>query len=55
VWRNSELAADLASDDADLPPLIPLSGRNVPFLHVIVADEVFPLNTSYVLMQDAMD
>ncbi|XP_071554218.1 putative nuclease HARBI1 isoform X2 [Temnothorax nylanderi] len=45
VWRNSELAADLASGDADLPPPTPLPGRDVPFPHVIVADEAFPLNT----------
>ncbi|KYN50392.1 hypothetical protein ALC57_00029, partial [Trachymyrmex cornetzi] len=45
VWRNSELAADLASGDADLPLPIPLPGRDVPFPHVIVADEAFPLNT----------
>jgi len=45
VWRNSELAADLASGDADLPPSTPLPGRNVPFPYVIVADEAFPLNT----------
>gem|GEM_PF-2873086 len=45
MWRNSELAADLASGDADLPPPTPLPGRNVPFPHVIVADEAFPLNT----------
>jgi len=42
VWRNSELAVDLASGDADLPP--PLPGRNVPFPYVIVTDEAFPLN-----------
>ncbi|TGZ50292.1 Nuclease harbi1-like protein [Temnothorax longispinosus] len=44
VWRNSELAADLASGDADLPPPTPLPGRDVLFLHVIVVDETFPLN-----------
>lgn len=39
------MAADLASGDADLPPPTPLPGREVPFPHVIVADEAFPLNT----------
>lgn len=45
VWKNSELAADLASGDANLPPPTALPGRNVPFPYVIVADEAFPLNT----------
>ncbi|TGZ51506.1 Nuclease harbi1-like protein [Temnothorax longispinosus] len=45
VWRNSELASDLASGDADIPAPTPLPGRDVPFPHVIVADEAFPLNT----------
>lgn len=45
MWRNSELATDLASGDADIPPPTPLPGRHVPFPHVIVADEAFPLNT----------
>lgn len=43
VWRNSDLAADLASGDVNLPPPTPLPGRNVPFPYV--ADEAFPLNT----------
>ncbi|KMQ82929.1 nuclease harbi1-like protein, partial [Lasius niger] len=45
VWRNSELAADLDSGNADLPSPTPLPGRDVPFPQVIVADEAFPLNT----------
>lgn len=45
VWRNSDLAADLAAGNVDLPPPTPLPGREVPFPHVIVADEAFPLTT----------
>lgn len=45
MWRNSELAADLASGNADLPPPTSLPGRDVPFPYVIVADEAFPLTT----------
>ncbi|KAL6448031.1 hypothetical protein ACFW04_000222 [Cataglyphis niger] len=44
VWRNSELAADFASDNADLSSLLPK--RDVPFSHAIVANEAFLLNTS---------
>lgn len=39
------MAADLASGNADLPSPTPLPGRDVPFPHVIVADEAFPLTT----------
>lgn len=39
------MAADFDSGDVDFPPPTPLPGRDVPFPHVIVADEIFPLNT----------
>lgn len=44
MWKNSELAADLDSGNANLPTPIPLPRREVPFPYVIIADEVFPLN-----------
>ncbi|XP_071582484.1 putative nuclease HARBI1 [Temnothorax nylanderi] len=43
VWSQTNLAADLESNAADLPEATPLPGRYIPFPYVIVADEAFPL------------
>lgn len=41
IWSQTNLAADLESNAADLPELTP--GRDIPFPYVTVADEAFPL------------
>ncbi|XP_071637549.1 putative nuclease HARBI1 [Temnothorax longispinosus] len=43
VWSQTNLAADLESNAADLPESTPLPERDIPFPHVIVADEAFLL------------
>jgi len=45
VWANSEFARDLDAGLVELPPPKPLPQRDLPFPHVFVADEAFPLKT----------
>ena len=45
MWANSDFARDLDAGLVELPPPKPLPQRDLPFPHVFVADEAFPLKT----------
>ncbi|XP_070528283.1 uncharacterized protein [Cardiocondyla obscurior] len=43
IWSQTDLAADLETNRANLPEPTPLPKRDVPFPYIAVADEAFPL------------
>lgn len=45
IWRNTNFMKALEEETADLPSPTSLPGADVPFPHVFVADEAFPLSS----------